>query len=302
MMIVAMLVLAAISFNTGIPGQELLQTMRFHIAALLVALPIALVVLGAPRRAMLLLAVIVLSVGQGGWVVFDQLARRASLEAAPQAGSFSLLSFNVMATNPEGGRIAAHLEETLPDVAILLEASAAAAEMPRLDAAYPHRIGCAAPDNCDTVLLSRLPVEASQIYRIGPFKRERLIVARIAVAGRSVTVMALHLSKPYFDDFAWIELSEVRALLRKVEGPLVLAGDFNAAPWAYWEARIASQMQLVPAPTFPATWPVALGDFGVPIDNVFTREALVTRISALADPMGSNHRGLVATIAIPAGP
>ena len=57
--------------------------------------------------------------------------------------------------------------------------------------------------------------------------------------------------------------------------------------------------QLAPGPAYPPTWPVELGPLGVPLDNVFTRAPLaVQSVEAIPDPMGSNHRGLLAGIAL----
>jgi endonuclease/exonuclease/phosphatase (EEP) superfamily protein YafD len=300
----SLLALLAISVTLGIPGQELLQTLRFHIALALLPLPVVLALLGARVRALIMLALIALSAGEGAALVLEQLARRSGDEAAGEAPSISLVSYNVLASNPDGSRIAGYIAATQPDLAIIMETPGIRSSLPMLDAIYPTRIGCSSAQRCDISLLSRLPVLSSSIYEFGPFRRERLIVARVDANGQPVTLIALHLSKPYFDDYAWIELTEIRTLLRNIEGPVIVAGDFNAAPWARSESRFARQMELVPPPTFPATWPAEIGDFGLPIDNIFTRDgALVTTIAAIPDPMGSNHRGLSASIALTgAGP
>lgn len=295
---VAVAVLAAISINLGVPGQEILQSLRFHVALAMLPLPLLLWIAGARLRAVAVLGLVVLSLGQGALIVLDQLHMRAPYEAAQPVGSFSLLSYNVLSGNDDGGRrIADHIKADLPDVVVLLETPGIESRLPELDALYPTRLGCAVPRTCDLSLLTRLPVLDSKLYLFGPFRRERLITAQLDVGGQPVTMIALHLSKPYFDEFSWIELTEIRSLLRSITGPVVLAGDFNAAPWSESIARFAGQMGLAPGPTFPATWPVALGDFGIPIDNVFSRDgALVTSLAPVTDPMGSNHRGLRARI------
>ena len=50
------------------------------------------------------------------------------------------------------------------------------------------------------------------------------------------------------------------------------------------------------------TWPVRAGMFGVPIDNIWTRAPLlIEQVAALPDAMGSNHRGLTASLSIAGG-
>jgi endonuclease/exonuclease/phosphatase (EEP) superfamily protein YafD len=125
----------------------------------------------------------------------------------------------------------------------------------------------------------------------------------MTVEGAGVTVVGIHLSKPYFDEASVQELGYLRYVLSQVPGPVVLAGDFNSALWTAPVARLGRAQNLIPAPSYPATWPVELGPLGVPIDNIFTRgDARILEISAGADSFGSNHRYLLARIGLYAPP
>jgi endonuclease/exonuclease/phosphatase (EEP) superfamily protein YafD len=107
------------------------------------------------------------------------------------------------------------------------------------------------------------------------------------------------MAKPYFDDFAEQEAWHIRQVINRTEGPLVLAGDFNAAAWSHNIDRLARAAKLIPPPYYPATWPIRLGPLGVPIDNMFTRGPLfISSIHALDDSMGSNHRGIMAELSL----
>lgn len=297
--VVAIAVLVLIDIRLPIPGLEVLQTPRFHIALAMLPLPLLLMLSGAWRRALGMLALIVLSIGIGGMSVQELLARRALYEDAPALASLSVVSFNVLATNAEPERAMREVIDQDADIVVLLETSGVLAQLPSLEAQYPTRIGCSDSARCDTALFSRLPLADPHIYLLGPMRRDRLITAKVTVGGQILTVMALHLTKPYFDDFGWIDLTEIRTLLRNVTGPVLLTGDFNAAPWSYSVARFAKQMELMPGPSFPSTWPVEAGDFGVPIDNMLSRDgAIIRSIAAFQDPLGSNHRGLLAKVDI----
>jgi len=115
-------------------------------------------------------------------------------------------------------------------------------------------------------------------------------------------VVAVHLSKPYFDENAWAELREVGWALSRIEGPVVVSGDFNATAWSEAISSFAEREGLVPPPRYPGTWPVLLGELGVPIDNIFTRGGLLIEDIAATPPHGSNHRGLLAQIAVKPAP
>jgi endonuclease/exonuclease/phosphatase (EEP) superfamily protein YafD len=113
-----------------------------------------------------------------------------------------------------------------------------------------------------------------------------------------VNLVAAHLVKPYFDSAAVAEAQELERILNRLDGPLLLAGDFNAAPWSDTIEHLTRAANLLTGPSYPATWPVFLGPLGVPIDNVFTRQPLIIDDIDALDAMGSNHRGLVADIVI----
>jgi endonuclease/exonuclease/phosphatase (EEP) superfamily protein YafD len=167
----------------------------------------------------------------------------------------------------------------------------------KLFAAYPYRAGC--ENWCETVILSKTPLTDAKVSALGPVWRNRLITATTEIGGTKVNLVLAHMVKPYFDDLAASESLVLQKAIGDLEGPLLLAGDFNAAAWSENVARVARWRGLAPGPSYPATWPVVLGPLGVPIDNVFTRPPLViTDTRATDDALGSNHRGLISEIAL----
>jgi endonuclease/exonuclease/phosphatase (EEP) superfamily protein YafD len=81
--------------------------------------------------------------------------------------------------------------------------------------------------------------------------------------------------------------------------PVLLTGDFNAAPWDPVVKSVARFVGLRQPRAWLPTWPVAAGPLGIQIDHVLVSPDLaVERIATTADPLGSNHRGLRATVAL----
>lgn len=291
--LVASLVLLAISVNIGIPGQELLQSLRFHIVAALIPLPLMMLFCSAKLRAATFLALLLVSAGQGSATIAAQMHRRDA--TASTKTSLTVLSFNVLHNNPKREQVAEYLIDNPPDVAVLMEAEGIQAHLDDLRIVFPSIVGCT-DETCDTAILSKFPVLETRIYSLHPFMRPRLVVARLDLGQVETTVVAVHLSKPYFDTANASELQMLGAALLKQTGPLVLAGDFNSAAWSNSIARMVEDNRLAPPPTLLATWPVEAGDFGIPIDNMFSRDGAMIRSIATVPPMGSNHRGLLAVV------
>jgi endonuclease/exonuclease/phosphatase (EEP) superfamily protein YafD len=293
--------LAVVAVQPGLPLEQLFDSLRFHVAAALLLLVIALSLFGGHLRAGIFGLVLAAAIGQGALIVIDQQQAREFARAGTTP-LLKLVSYNTLQGNrPNGKRIADWLIASGADVIYLMEAGPVTDEMPRLRQTYPYTVGCEAGRECSTVMLSKTPLTETGIHSLSSVWPNRLIVAKTTIKGTAINLVQAHMVKPYFDDFAEGEAWVLANGINKLDGPVLLAGDFNAAAWSANIDNLRKAASLVPPPNYPATWPIRLGPLGVPIDNVFTRAPLViTQIEAMDDAMGSNHRGLVAEIGLAA--
>jgi endonuclease/exonuclease/phosphatase (EEP) superfamily protein YafD len=295
--------LAVVAVQPGLPLEQLFDSLRFHVAAALLVLVIALSLSGAHLRAGIFGLIFAAAIGQGALIILDQQQARDFAKAGTTP-LLKLVSFNTLQDNrPNGKRIADWLIASGADVIYLMEGGPVTDEMPRLRQTYPYTVGCDGGRECSTIMLSKTPLTDVGIHSLSSVWSNRLIVAKTIIKGVSINLVQAHMVKPYFDDFAEGEAYVLASGINKLEGPVLLAGDFNAAAWSANIDNLRKAAKLAPPPNYPATWPIRLGPAGVPIDNVWTRAPLViTHIEAMDDAMGSNHRGLVAEIglAVPA--
>lgn len=295
--LVAVALLLAVSVPLGIPGQELISSLRFHLGIALLALPLLLALSGARLRALVMLGLVLASLAQGAGMVFTQQGMRAALAERPQKAEFRALSFNVLTANPRSADAARYIMDSNADVVVVMEADALSSSWPDILQVYPYRIGCEPGITCDLAILSRTPFVSTQRHELHALGRWRLSLATVLFGAEAVTVVGLHLTKPYFDGVAEMELAQASGVIGAIEGPVLLMGDFNAAAWSNQVAGFVAALDLVPPPAYPATWPVELGPFGVPIDNMFTRgPALIRTIEPTPEAFGSNHLGLLASV------
>lgn len=296
------LVLAITSLAPGLPGALLLQSLRFHLIAAGLGLLVLMVISGARWRAALFALVLAIATAHGGKMVLDYQARR-DVPLGPQTGELSLISFNVLTGNRRADELVEFLANAAADVVVVTETPGIERLLPRMREAFPYRIGCERSQSCDISIHSRLPIEGGEIRTMPPFRFERVAIAPLTIGGQKLTIVGTHLSKPYFDEASWVELRALETILASLDGPIVLAGDFNSAPWSWPFAAIARAQDLAPGPSYPATWPVRLGPLGVPIDNILTRgSARILDLAAGGDSFGSNHRPLIARIGLYGAP
>jgi len=282
----------------ALPGIELLQSLRFHLAALGVPLALVLMLAGGRWRALLTIAVMSASIGHSLLPVLDGYARRDAV-GGDSLGTITVLSFNVLHSNQTGRDAADFIIAEAPDIAVIMETPGVGPYLDDIARVLPYRLGCDMARGCDLSIFSRTPLVEAEMFQMPPFGRNRLGLVSTVIDGVTVNVAGIHLSKPYFDEAAWMELQSAQRVLRDIEGPLIVAGDFNAAAWSDELISFSDDLGLVPPPSHPGTWPVRAGALGVPIDNMFTRgQVLIDSIAAPNDSHGSNHRALLARLSL----
>ena len=276
---------------------RMLEHLAPHLLVLSVLLSLAVAGLGA-RRAGGALALLALLAGAG--IVQDYRVLRAPVAAE---SDLTLLWFNVLAENPmPPERLVAAIRAAGADVVLLAEPARLRRAVDGLADLYPHRLGCAEAEPCGLILLSRFPVTSPRFHDF-PSGPNRMLWVVLAVPGHgSIALAGLHETKPWYLGLTDGEVEAVRWGLRpgKRALPMVVAGDFNAAPWSLRMRRIQREQDMRSAAWPVPTWPAAAGGLGVPIDHVLVRGGTgIARLEPWGADLGSNHRGLIAGIDLP---
>lgn len=226
----------------------------------------------------------------------------AAQTPAASGHSLKLMHFNILGGNH---RNAAKIFDTIKnsgaDIVNIMEMPPLAPYLAELDKIYPYRIGCGKVTNvCDMMMLSKLPLSNLNVGGLSELRRDRFMLADVDVGGTTVHVVAMHLSKPYFDDYHEHELASAARIINNRKGPLLLSGDFNSASIAPDVQQFMRWTGLRTATPEIATWPVDLGRFGIAIDHVMVRAPLgLKSVERIPDAMGSNHFGLTAEFVVP---
>ncbi|TPW31726.1 hypothetical protein FJU08_08260 [Martelella alba] len=212
-----------------------------------------------------------------------------------------VVEFNILESNTQADKVAAFLQSADADIAFILEAGTMASHLPQLSKTYPYRLGCGEKtQTCDLLILSRHPLQNAIVTSIGKLRPDRYMQARITVSDQTVTVIGMHLTKPYYDDFHIDELQTAgQRGWRQSKEPVIVAGDFNSSILAGDMQRFLRVTGLRTAAHQPKTWPVAAPSLGLAIDHIFVRPpAHIDRLQRIEDNLGSNHYGLTAEISI----
>ena len=133
---------------------------------------------------------------------------------------------------------------------------------------------------------------------LNPIWPRRYGVAEFDTPGGRFFVAGAHLVKPWFSGIAEEEIERVASQLNWFDAPAIVMGDFNAAPWSRGLSDVLAQSGFK-APRVPVpTWPESAGHLGIPIDQALVKGARLVSLEAVGEGLGSNHRGLLATVRI----
>jgi endonuclease/exonuclease/phosphatase (EEP) superfamily protein YafD len=243
---------------------------------------------------------IVLGVGLGGMVAVNSVPLLASQSTAAVAAqgatrTLTVVSYNIFGSTRYIDRAARWLRDQDADVIVLQEMTRATREPMRvaLAATHLHVHDC----NCnDIVIYSRRPwLVAGGQSRTG--ERPALSWLTLADAeGTETRIIGVHtrinlVPYTYAAQFDWLVEH-----IPKLGGRVIVAGDFNAAPWSWQMTRLATS-GLRRHGTYEVSWPSLLPM--VLTDNLLTTPDIKSVSFRTGPFLGSDHLPIIAIVALP---
>ena len=224
-------------------------------------------------------------------------SRAASVESAE---ALRVAHANLDWSNPLPATAVGLLVEEA-DLVSLVEVTADDRRLLAGDPRFPHQVWLiqAAPDGDrieqGNALLSRHPFRVGSIEHLSP-AGEALIVAVIDAPSGPLRVLVCHPASPR-SPARWAArdryLETVARISRTSPEPVLVIGDLNCSPaspgWRDLRARSGLRRAGGPA---PATWPSALGRFGIAIDQALVDRRLALSPLRAVAIAGSDHRAV----------
>ena len=209
----------------------------------------------------------------------------------PEAGQgLRIYQKNMLFRNDDLAGLAQDIRATSPDAVMLQEVSQAnLALMEDLKTDFPHQLRCDFASVGGTALVTRLqPVEGQEICTPG--------LAALQVQGPQgpLWLVSIHLHWPWPYGQS-PQLQELIPLLKGMEGPVVMAGDFNMVRWSWAVSALAGAARVTPAGPVQGTYTGFDPWITLPIDHVLAPSGgkVETRPG-----LGSDHLGLLAEVGL----
>lgn len=222
----------------------------------------------------------------------------------PNAPRYTVLQMNLRFDTRDKEGTLRLIGELSPDVVTVQEMTGPwQTALESLSGRYPYQFYCAPPDFWgDVAIISRRPFAEGDegVCDVSA----GFAAKRIDFDGTEVVVGSQHLRWP-FPGRQWRQIGELLPTLGALQDPLVIAGDFNAAPWSASLRTYARASDTRIAEGIGPTWilrglPSWLGRLvGLPIDNVLVSKG-VELFSVVRPPATeSDHLPVLATFTLP---
>ncbi len=293
--------LVLITQAIGWSGTRLLAVA--HALTPYLAVPIVFVVVLALSRRKLLQATVATAVGFGIAALGTPLAF-PDRQPQPVAGSAGLdvAALNLWYRNTHVDEVARGLGELDADVIVFSEYTPdhqSVLTSSALAAQYPHRVERNGDRPTGVAVWSRWPLSDNGILDTYHSSHD------VTVAGPDgdIRIVAMHMVTP-FDDFdGWqSDLAVARTIGRTTDGPTLLIGDLNSSHW-HPDFRQVLDAGFVDAHAamgsgFSTSWPIdRIVPAFVRLDHALTAGGLVSAGVTDLDVPGSDHRGLLVSVA-----
>lgn len=276
------------------PALDSFAHFRAHLAVLMGLLALPLLFTSLKREGAMVLLFAILAFGTTLGVTREFLGGSGAAKTEVSGARYSLVQINLRYDNPEPKGVLQMVARERPDVIAYEEAGPEWGKwLGILQGGYPHRLDCHnAATGLSVGILSRRPfAENRQTACAGDGK---LAMAPVDFGGSVVTVAAFHSWWPWPGEQAQL-IDAISPELQKIQGPRIMAGDFNAVPWSHAVHRMEQASGTRALSGIGGTWmadilPVTLAPYlGLPIDQILvSHEIEAPQVSAREDA-GSDH-------------
>ena len=301
-------------FGFAVPEFDLLNHAQiFLLPATLVGLVIVAVLLGGTLRSVAAIIMLVGVAASANVMLPEFLGSLRARPTAPASGTVTMMTHNLFGMNYEMEKVVAAIRGEDPDIIVLQEyfGEQATDLHPLLLADYPFFVRCRGGKRANLGLYSRLPLTqvedgACPNNAYGTTRTAHILAEFQTEDGKPFSVITTHMDWPLPVARQREQLSALSAVVDKIEGPMILAGDFNSTPWSYalrdFVARNGLARETVNLVTYPLSWYY----FGawrdtipfLPLDHVMTRGGIVVHDLHAGRRTASDHLPVVFTFSV----
>jgi endonuclease/exonuclease/phosphatase (EEP) superfamily protein YafD len=226
----------------------------------------------------------------------------ADIQAPAGYRIIRLMSFNSWLPNRNIDALTREIECDDPDILLMFEFGPEQKPLKeRLRSRYGFQDDCVHLEDCNIAVFSKFPIADFESH--GAWAGPPMIRATFGKELGELTLIGTHTIRFPNLRAQLTQLGELGDMVRKLSGPRIVAGDFNATPTSRMLSVFEGRSVLRRLDGFLPTWPARWQLPQLAIDHIFVSDEVKdlekVRIGGNA---GSDHFPLIVRVAVPVAP
>lgn len=226
-----------------------------------------------------------------------------SMGVVPQQELRVLLA-NVNVKNRNFAAAIALIQREQPDLVAIVETNRDWLQaLKAIEPILPYALFSPQAESFGIALYSKFPLEAIAVAAPNEFK-DFHVVAKVNIAGKQVTAIALHPPPPIGTALSQVrnqELANIADMVRSLQTTVIALGDLNTTLWSPFYQKFINQTHLHNSRQgfgILPTWPSILPPLYIPIDHCLVSFNVQVRRTRTGQFIGSDHLPVVTDLGL----
>ena len=296
-------------FGFAVPELDLLNHAQiFLLPGTLIALAIVAIALRGQWRSVAVIYVFVGLAASANVMVPEFVASMRGHPTPMADPTIRMMTHNLFGMNYEMDKVSAAIFAEDPDIIVFQEyfGEQATDLHPPLLAKYPYFVRCRGGKRANLGMYSRIPFEqvvdgACPDNAYVTDRTAHILATFHPAHSKPFSVITTHMDWPFPVQRQRDQLGALSEVVDRVEGPMILAGDFNSTPWSYSLRKFVADNGLARETVNLVTYPLRWFYFGawrdtvpfLPLDHVMTRGGIVVHELHAGRRTASDHLPVV---------
>lgn len=216
-----------------------------------------------------------------------------------------LVGVNVHTPNREVNRMLRFLNETKPDLLLLMEVNQRWMEdLEGLRSDYPYQVSRPRDDNFGIALFSRLALTNATILYLGEAGVPS-VATDVLTGDTTFHLLGTHPLPPGSSEYARLrneQLVRISEYVHRQSVPVVVLGDLNATPWSpHFESLLKNGglQNSAKGHGVLGSWPAGLPLMRIPLDHCLISPSIQIKSRSLGPAVGGDHLPIVVELVSP---
>lgn len=275
------------------PAFDSLSHFRLHFAGLLLALTLGFLLAKMWKRAFVSVFVIATSLFLSSPYLPIMGPQELLPITSPSGIPIRVVQMNLRFNNQESDRAISVLKNAKADILLLQEVTLVTERvLTSFKNTHPYQVSCQKRGVGSVAIVSRYPFADDTSQKCARFFG--YASAKILIDGQKIDLASFHSRWPWPSRQSR-QITQLESEFEKLGQPLILAGDFNAAPWSAAVRRVADITHTRIVPGLKLTWAPRFVEFKttigalLPIDHILISPRFRVHSRKVLNDGGSDH-------------